>query len=583
MRRNVTLSLLFVVGIIIMSTTMLHAQTFWTGLAGDGNWNTAGNWNPSTVPNSNSVNVVISTMSPTTITMANSREVQNLTVSGDVTLQAGTGTLTAASLNVSVGTLTLRRTSNSTNTFLALASMSLSGAILRHASSSSADVRITVAGNVSMTNVTNAYTGEGVRVQLASDNALQSAARFDGELNIPDGLRLGAHDLYLGKNATVTGVDAFGSNGDGFIHTDGDADTPMGTIKRQYDAVGQSFYFPIGPLNGRQSPLLLTIAPMQTNPSLFSSATPWPHISVRCLLNGNQGHPMNSQNSKIWVYWVVKGYGVNEPVLLNGTMYLHNNYRSGAPAVYSARWTPHYEDFLGALGFWDLTGSQPGTTTGSDREVPFMGFPGFGDYNIGKGTAGGDPVPVELVSFSVRASGGNAVLQWRTATELNNAGFHVERSVRADEWENVGFVPGAGSSYIPRSYTWTDLLSAGLRSTSGIRYRLRQVDRDGTETLSPVVELRFGAAPDAVALHAAYPNPFNPSTTLSFSLREAGAVTVRVYNAFGQDVATLLNGAWTDAGYHSLGFTAQGLPSGTYLVTLTAGGETRQQRILLNK
>lgn len=78
------------------------------------------------------------------------------------------------------------------------------------------------------------------------------------------------------------------------------------------------------------------------------------------------------------------------------------------------------------------------------------------------------------------------------------------------------------------------------------------------------------------------PNPFNPTTNISFNLPEAANVQLKVYNVMGQEVATLVNGA-LEAGNHRVTFDAGALPSGLYISRLTAGGTSSMTRMLLMK
>lgn len=628
LRRNriAAWTLLFV-GVFLFGTVDASAQTnyYWIGgnttpyssWADGSNWSLALNGGPAgSFPDASTHIAVFQGSSSShpeySVALAANRSIGGLVVTNcDVKLSSSNVTLTVADVDITNGLLKLKYSSGSgSNPVLNItASLELDGVydllttpgtpIIKEASIRPdgvilSDVHIALGVNavVDMNEIKVCSIGTpsvtpNIRTAIGrSTNAFSTDVRFDGSISIVSGgLFLGNSNLYLGKYAEVFGVGTFGSNTDAFIHTDGDADSPMGTIRRQYDGPGQSFFYPVGPgaTGDRYSPLLLTIDATQPNPNIFDYTTlPWPHISVRCLLNGNQGHPMNFQSSKIWVYWVVKGYGISEPVGLSGAMYLHNNYRSGDPDVYSARWTPPYEDFLGAIGFWDLTGSQAGNTTGSDRIVPFLSFPGFGDYNIGKGDPG-DPVPVELTAFSARYVRDNVELSWQTATELNNYGFAIERSEDGDVWNEVDFVPGHGNSYSPKNYTYTDMLDDALRSRGQLSYRLRQVDRDGTTDYSNIVVVRTTPPPAGVHLHAAYPNPFNPATTLSFSLSEATPVRITVYSLLGRQIATLVDNALMDAGFHTVGFNGNELPSGAYVIELNAGGTLQRQRVVLSK
>jgi plastocyanin len=81
---------------------------------------------------------------------------------------------------------------------------------------------------------------------------------------------------------------------------------------------------------------------------------------------------------------------------------------------------------------------------------------------------------------------------------------------------------------------------------------------------------------------ANYPEPFNPSTTIRFSLPSDGAVNLDVFNVAGARVATLINGVQT-AGEHQVTFNASSLPSGLYLYSLNFAGQTLTNKMMLVK
>jgi surface protein len=83
-------------------------------------------------------------------------------------------------------------------------------------------------------------------------------------------------------------------------------------------------------------------------------------------------------------------------------------------------------------------------------------------------------------------------------------------------------------------------------------------------------------------LHAAYPNPFNPSTQISYSLDAGRQTRIAVYDLLGREVAVLVNGTMP-AGRHRVTFDASGMASGVYLVRLEAGGEVFTRRVTLLK
>jgi hypothetical protein len=88
--------------------------------------------------------------------------------------------------------------------------------------------------------------------------------------------------------------------------------------------------------------------------------------------------------------------------------------------------------------------------------------------------------------------------------------------------------------------------------------------------------------PDQYALHAAYPNPFNPVTMLTFALPEAARVDLKIYDVSGRLVANLLDG-WRDAGVHEIAFDGSGLASGIYIARIQAGSFSATGKMVLVK
>ena len=89
-------------------------------------------------------------------------------------------------------------------------------------------------------------------------------------------------------------------------------------------------------------------------------------------------------------------------------------------------------------------------------------------------------------------------------------------------------------------------------------------------------------SPEVFALEQNYPNPFNPSTTISYSVQEAGAVNISVYNLMGQKVATLVNETKA-AGQYNVRWNASGAASGMYYYRLEAGGQSITRKMTLIK
>ncbi len=84
------------------------------------------------------------------------------------------------------------------------------------------------------------------------------------------------------------------------------------------------------------------------------------------------------------------------------------------------------------------------------------------------------------------------------------------------------------------------------------------------------------------ALGNNYPNPFNPTTVVPFSIAESAQVSIKVYDLLGREVAVLVDGALS-AGVHEVVFEASALPTGVYLIRMEAAGMVQIQRMTLMK
>jgi glycosidase len=100
--------------------------------------------------------------------------------------------------------------------------------------------------------------------------------------------------------------------------------------------------------------------------------------------------------------------------------------------------------------------------------------------------------------------------------------------------------------------------------------------------LTGVGESRSGVIPGEYGLGQNYPNPFNPATTISYQIRSAGQVTLRVYDVLGREVATLVDG-YQSAGVHTKAFDGSRLSSGVYFYRLQSGSFVNTKKMVLAK
>lgn len=185
----------------------------------------------------------------------------------------------------------------------------------------------------------------------------------------------------------------------------------------------------------------------------------------------------------------------------------------------------------------------------------------------------GSSLPVELAAFDATLTDQAAHLQWRTASETDNAGFQVQhRPPGTDAFQPLGFVeskaPG-GTSTTARQYRYeTETLPAGQHG-----FRLRQVDTDGSASLSDPVAVQVGLG-SAVQVGVA-PNPVRTEATLTLRVRSEQDVTARLYDVLGRQVRTLHHGPLAPQRRHAFPLQAEGLSSGLYL--LQVEGEQFQE------
>ena len=187
------------------------------------------------------------------------------------------------------------------------------------------------------------------------------------------------------------------------------------------------------------------------------------------------------------------------------------------------------------------------------------------------------------VDFSAVAGDSKVDLLWSTGAESDMAGYDVMRRSVGHDFAKIATIDASNSSS-GSTYTYTD---ESADNGTAYEYTLRMVDVNGgvTElgTIASATPSTNLAVITEYALHQNYPNPFNPSTSLVFDVVAENVVNLKVYNAMGQEVATLVNGTM-NAGRHTVSFDAANLTSGLYFYTVKIGNEfTATKKMLLVK
>ncbi|MBU0712536.1 T9SS type A sorting domain-containing protein, partial [bacterium] len=234
-------------------------------------------------------------------------------------------------------------------------------------------------------------------------------------------------------------------------------------------------------------------------------------------------------------------------------------------------------------------GTDTGAPTTDQRGAERNGTTDIGAYEWWDDDAS---LPVELSSFTAENQSGGVLLKWSTESEIENLGFILERrdsKFEIGNWEEIaGYITdsrlqGQGSVTHRTEYSYTD-----NAVTPGVtyEYRLGDVDYNGKVTwhkkLEVKVESESTKIPSEFGLHKAYPNPFNPAVTLSYGLKEAGQITLQIYNLRGQLVETLIS-AYQLTGTYDVTWQPENVSAGVYIIRLQSGSKTNLRKLVFVK
>ena len=178
-------------------------------------------------------------------------------------------------------------------------------------------------------------------------------------------------------------------------------------------------------------------------------------------------------------------------------------------------------------------------------------------------------LPVKWTSFTAAAKANTVVLNWETATEVNNRGFGVERSKDGNTWSEIGFVKASPSNVNGATYSFVD-----YAPVQGMNYyRLRQKDLDGRFSFSKIRQVNFDGKYDAVSV---YPNPAKGTVNVVVD-PNAKKVNYSIVNAMGK---SLKSGVLLSEGNINK-INLQGLPAGVYMLQVSDEKGTKTTRVVV--
>jgi hypothetical protein len=191
-------------------------------------------------------------------------------------------------------------------------------------------------------------------------------------------------------------------------------------------------------------------------------------------------------------------------------------------------------------------------------------------------------MPVKWLSFDGKLTDKNSViLNWKTASEINNDYFEVERAMHCapcteHEWQVVGKVKGNGNTNSVNSYEFKDV-SAPLDMTKVVYYRLKQVDMDGNVEYSNTITIALHEVQDAIIIA---PNPFTTHFELLLPTNfNSDVITIDIKDIQGRNVFTQTYSV--EKNQAKIAVETNTLNSGIYFMNFTTkDGASKYQKLL---
>ncbi|MBN2410701.1 T9SS type A sorting domain-containing protein [candidate division KSB1 bacterium] len=201
--------------------------------------------------------------------------------------------------------------------------------------------------------------------------------------------------------------------------------------------------------------------------------------------------------------------------------------------------------------------------------------------------AGDTSLPVELSTFIAKFVNNSVILNWDTASEIDNSGFNLFRSTDKGNnfiLLNTRLIDGAGTSSSSNSYSFSD-----KNVINGVTYyyKLESVSLSGTKIVAGLtsITIEIEEIPETFDLAQNYPNPFNPETMIRYSVAKQSKVNISIYNLLGQKLITLVNKNQAPGNYSLNWFgkdvNGNNLGTGIYILQMTADSFVQTRKIAL--
>ncbi len=547
--------------LLFFLSTNLFSQTFKT--VKNGSYDDPNVWDQGSAPNSSSYVQISHSVTVTGDAYASSASVYtggNLFLSSGATFHVSGMDLSGGTLNASSGTIDLYGSGYHY--------LSGKGFTMYNLVNNGGNVEIwdpiTVTHELKISNGSYLFTGKGI------DLNLMPGAQVTGSFGQTRMLILSrAGGGYASVKQYVTS-------------TSGEISLPIGSYEQS--SSGNTYYY---------SPITIRFNASST-PS--SNA----HFLIQTM---REKHPNNSSSTNyLKRYYSISGTGISNVNMAVTATYatedvvgtesdIYGGYYQGGNWTSLGKVNTSSHQITGSISYSSSSSSEAslGKVNSSINQITST-VDHFYDITGGEANA----MPVELVSFTVSYNGRAIILNWETATEVNNYGFEVEKqssteknfNINSDEnknkWQKIGFVEGGGNRNAPKKYSFVDN-NVSSQTDVVYYYRLRQIDNDGAISYSQIRSITIDQAPKGYFLSQNYPNPFNPTTEIKFSTAKREKVQLKIFDAVGQELETIFEGVVEPNKVTKVNFNASKYSSGVYYYKLITPEWTSSKKMILMK
>jgi len=432
------------------STPVGITKSIWTGNNGDSDASNCRNWEEGKIPNSNTDVIVPSWANPGP-DFSGMIQVKNLTIEN-----GGSATVS--------GTLEVFGNFTNNGTFNACGTVRFSGNSQQTASGNSEFCVLEINNNND--------------VDFPSENTITQELKFTNGKVL-----LNAGNLIVENTATITGFDA-----NKYVQTANNAGID-GFLVQEISNANGNVIFPVGNTN--------------YNPVSIANSGVTRDFSVRVfngvLANGTTGATIEN-GSEIGKSWEITTSGAD--VIASVTVQWNQSEEGASFDSNTATLAKN------AGSNWEtLSSSSVSGTEGTDpSNITATNITSFSTFAVGSANSNFVILPVELIRFTANKKGADAQLNWSTASEINNEGFHLEKSINGKDFTKIGFVKGRENSHQEVNYEFLD-----QHFQQDSYYRLEQIDFDGKTEKSEIVFLKKENKSNEISI---VPNPFSDKISI---------------------------------------------------------------------